>query len=109
RLRSQLVQLRLGQLLDDLNHRPVGDALAVGEAASPNDDRIPEGGEELGRQSGLAHSGRPQDREQMARALSDRALVGACEEIELIRATDHGRLEVTLEGTRLRTEGEQPM
>src|SRR5207244_11335601 len=45
----------------------------------------------------------------MAGALPYRAVVGAREEIELIRATDHGRLEVTLEGKRLRTEGEQPM
>ena len=45
----------------------------------------------------------------MAGALPDRALVGAREEIELIRATDHRRLQVALDRKRLRTEGEQPM
>jgi len=42
----------------------------------------------------------------MVRALSDRALVGTCEEIKLIRETDHRRIEVTLEGKHHRTEGE---
>src|SRR6266571_6370762 len=50
-----------------------------------------------------------QDREQLSGALPDRALVGAREEIELIRATDHRRLQVALDRKRLRTEGEQPM
>src|SRR5712691_13181970 len=45
----------------------------------------------------------------MAGALPDRALVGAREEIELIRATDHRRLQVALDRKRLRTEGEQSM
>src|SRR5439155_8378413 len=44
----------------------------------------------------------------MAGTLPDRALESACEEIELIRTTDHGRLEVTLDGKRSRPEREQP-
>ena len=63
---------RRRELLDHLDHRPVGDALAVGEAAAA-DDRAPSSeSEELGDQPRLADAGRPEDREQLAGAVAER-------------------------------------
>ena len=47
RLGCDGIEVDLGQLLDDLDHRPVRDALAVGKAASPDDERVVERGQEL--------------------------------------------------------------
>ena len=57
-----------GSCLSDLDHRPVGDALAVGQAAAADDERV-EPSEELGHQARLADAGRPEDREQLAGAV----------------------------------------
>ena len=65
RLRRGCIRLDCRELLDDLHDRPVGDALAVGQAA-PADDECVERAEELGRQAGLADPGGPEDREQLA-------------------------------------------
>ena len=56
------------ELLQDLDHRPVRDALAVGEAAAAHDPRV-DAGEELRREPRLADAGRAQDGEELARAV----------------------------------------
>ena len=61
-LESRPVRL---ELLQHLDHRPVGDPLPVGEAA-PADDRRVRGREELRHQARLSHPRRPDDRDQLA-------------------------------------------
>ena len=75
---------RLGaeELLDDLDRGPVGDPLAVGQAASA-DDRCVDVGEELLREARLADARRPEDREQGARPLRSHAFPGAGEQLRL--------------------------
>ena len=53
------------QLLDHLDHRPVGDPLAVGEAAAAHHPRL-EPRDELRHQPRLAHARLPDDRHQLA-------------------------------------------
>src|SRR5206468_1679970 len=66
-LRRRTLELDVRQLLDDLDDRPVGDALAVGQTPAPNDSRLVQRGQELGRESRLADAGAAEDREQLAR------------------------------------------
>jgi hypothetical protein len=64
------------ELLQQLQHRPVADPLAVGEAAAAHDGRI-EISQELVHEPRLAHPGRSQDGEQLAGAVCDRLLEGS--------------------------------
>ena len=57
------------QLLHHLDHRPVGDPLAVGKAAAANDRRVRRA-EELLREPRLPDAGGAEHREQVARALA---------------------------------------
>ena len=82
-----------GGLPHDLSERVVGDALAVREA-SPPQDRGVRVGEELAHEPRLADPGRAEQREQVRGALVARALEAAPEELELLRAPDHRRVEV---------------
>ena len=56
------------ELLQRLDHRPIGDPLPVGEAASLHDLGI-DPGEELGREARLAYSGVADQRDKLAAAL----------------------------------------
>ena len=70
--RPRAVEVReAGRLLHDLDHRPVRDALAVGQAASPEDrGPVVQPDEELLDQAGLPDARRAQDREELARPVS---------------------------------------
>ena len=72
--------LGAAEVVDDVLQRPVGDALAVGQAAADDDPRVPlEVGEELPCQPRLADPGRPEHRGDDAPPLLDRRgrIVGA--------------------------------
>ena len=85
---------RLGaeELLDDLDRGPVGNPLAVGQAASA-DDRCVDRCEELLRQARLADARRPEDREQGASPLREHALPGAGEQPRLALTADERCVE----------------
>jgi hypothetical protein len=91
RLSCRSVQVRLRKLLQHLHHRPVGDALAVRQAAPASDGGLAERGDELGREAGLAHSGGTEDREELAGALGDDALPRVREQPLLALTSHHGR------------------
>ena len=61
------------ELLDHLDHRPVRDALAVGEAAAADDPGV-DRGERLRDEARLADAGLADDRHQLAALLGERAL-----------------------------------
>ena len=78
---------------EDLDERPVGDALAVGEAAAAEDvGRVADALEEVGDEARLADPGRAEQREEPARAVGDGVLVVAPEPLPLALATDERRL-----------------
>jgi hypothetical protein len=80
-------------LLEHLDDRPVGDALAVGKATPSEDGRVRDAGQELRRQTRLADPGGAQEREQLTGALRADTLPGAGEQPELALAADHRSLE----------------
>ena len=68
RRRRSRVGGKRAQLLDHLDHRPVGDALAVGKAAAAHDARV-DRRERLGHEARLADPGLADDRDQLAARL----------------------------------------
>ena len=64
------VAASLGQLLDDLDDRPVRDALAVGEAAAAHDGASSSAARNSADEARLADAGGAEDREELARALA---------------------------------------
>ena len=70
------------QLLQHLHHRPVGDPLAVGQAAAADDRRL-DRGEELGRQPRLADAGIPDHGHELAPSLVEGALPGCLQALQL--------------------------
>ena len=88
-----------GGLADDLGHRPVGDALAVGQAAAAQHGRPREGGHGLADQPGLAHAGLAEHGQQVAAAGADDPLVHPGEQAQLGLAThDRGVLAAGVAG-----------
>ena len=79
------------QLLQHLDHRPVGDPLAVGQAAAADDRRL-DRGEELGRQPRLADTGIPDHGHELAPSLLEGALPGCLQALQLARPADEGHL-----------------
>ena len=77
--------------LDHLGERPVGDALAVGQAAAGEHGRALEPGDELAREPALADAGLAVDREQVRAAVADGALERVLEQLELGVAPDERR------------------
>ena len=87
----------------DLDERPVGDPLAVGEAAAAEDvRRVAYPLEEVRDEARLADPGRAEEREEPARAVRDSVLVVAPEPLPLSLASDERCLEVARERTRRR-------
>ena len=84
----KLVEL-VGQLPDDLRDGPVGDAVAVGEAAALEGTRAVEAAEKLRDEPRLAHPGRPDDRDQPAGAGLDRLRERVAQGAKLLLAADH--------------------
>ena len=95
--RSRGVALgQCAELLQDLDDGPVGDPLAVGEAAATHDPRI-EAPQELGCQARLPDAGRSENREELARAVFHRLLEGVTQSAQLRRAPDHLSCEAALD------------
>ena len=80
-----------GRDLDHLGERPVGDALAVGQAAAGEDRRALDAREELAREPALADAGLAVDREQVRAPVADGALERVLEQLELGLAADERR------------------
>ena len=99
------LDLDAGELLDDLDDRPVGDPLTVGEAAAANGAHAG-AGDQLGRQTGLADTGRPQHGDDLAARLLLRAFPGREQRPELLLPADHRGVEPT--GGRLARGRHQP-
>ena len=86
------LELRVRQLLQHLQDRPVRDALAVGQARPLHHVRFRCRGDELGAEARLPDSRRPEDREQVTRALGAHALPGVGEQALLSLPPDHRHL-----------------
>ncbi len=109
RVADDLVDERgvVAELLHDLDHGPVGDALAVGEA-SPADDRGSfERLQELRDESRLAHARRPEHGEELTRAVAGDVLEGAAQQLELTLAAHHRDPEAA--GRLVALDREQPV
>src|ERR687891_722095 len=83
-------------MLDGLEHRPVGDSLAVRKAPAFGDgsstcDVV----QKLVDESRLADACRPQDREELARPVAERLLEGIVEPTPFTLAPENGRDEPT--------------
>src|SRR5919106_1305934 len=90
RLLQRVVVGDAGGGLDHLRQRPVGDSLAVRQAASRQDARALEPVDELPREAALADSRLAEDREQVRAAVANGARERVLEELELGLATDEG-------------------
>ena len=92
----------------DLDERPVGDVLAVVEAAAAQHvGGLAGDGEELLGQPRLADPGRPEQREHVAHALRDDVLEGRQEPLLLAHTADERRIEVAREGIGRRIDGDE--
>src|SRR5205814_9648895 len=79
------------QLTSDLGHRPVGDPVAVRNAAAEDAPCAVEAAEELGDEPRLPHSGCPDDRDEPARAGVERLGERVTQSLQLRLAPDHRR------------------
>ena len=79
--------------LDHLGQGPVGDALAVREAATDEHRCALEPVDELAREPALADAGLAVDREQVGAAVAHRAVEGVAEQLELGFAADQRRAD----------------
>ena len=86
-----LVRRQQVELLQHLDHRPVGDPLAVGEAAAADDRRL-DRSQNLRDEPGLADARIADDRHQLAALLGLHALPCLPEDRELALASDEQRL-----------------
>ena len=77
-----------GEALQDLGERPVGDAVAVGEAAPDEDPRALEPREQLAHEPALADAGVAVDRDELRALLGDHALLQREQQVELALAAD---------------------
>jgi len=98
-----------GDLLEDLDEWKVRDPVAVGETASPQDDRATLRLDELEDEARLADSGRPEHREELARAVAHRARVRLDQLLQLTTSADEGRVEPSLEARHVGSHAEQPV
>ena len=113
RLRRRAADHRLRLDADrdqDLDERPVGDPLAVREAAAAQDvGLVAYALEEVGDEARLADPGRAEEREELARAVGDRVLVVAPEPLALALAADERCLGVARERSRVAEHVEEPV
>jgi hypothetical protein len=79
-----------GGLADELGHRPVGDPLAVGQAAAAQHGRAGQVGHGLPDQPGLAHPGLAEDGQQVAAGGGHDPLVHPGDQAQLGLATHDG-------------------
>ena len=86
--------LRARDLPDDLGQRPVGDALAVGQAAAAQDRHVAgEPARELPHEPRLAHARVAEHGQQVAGPIADRVAEHGLEHGTLALAPDEGRVE----------------
>ena len=98
-LGDRVVVRHLRQLTDDLRDGPVGDALAVREAAPLGDERVARHGrDELADEPRLPDSGGPDDRDDVAGAIARHPLVSLLQQPELVRAADQRAVEARARG-----------
>ena len=81
------------ELLDHLDHGPVGDPLAVGEAAAADDPHV-ERGQRFRDEPRLADPGVADDGDELAAVRSRGALPGLADELHLAVAADEARSRV---------------
>ena len=94
---------------EDLDERPVGDPLAVREAAAAQDVcAVSDAFEEVRDEARLADAGRAEEREQAACAVGDGVLVVAPEALALALAADERRLRVARERRGVAQHLEEP-
>jgi hypothetical protein len=98
---------RLGQLLHHLDHGPVGDALAVGQATATEDERALQGADQLRGQARLADACRAQDGEELAGAVGGGLAERLLQASQLALAPDQRRVEVSSERGCLLVERKQ--
>ena len=90
---------RAQDLLHDLGQRPVGDALAVGQAVAVQHRRLrAELVRELLHETRLADAGRPDDRQQVARPVLDDPREGVAQRGQRPLAADERRVEAARGG-----------
>ena len=99
--------VRVRDLLDDLDDRPVGDPVAVGETPAAHDRRPVDRRQELRDQPRLPDAGRAQDGEEIAGAFAGDVVEGVAEELQLAVSADHGDVSPADERRRLRVQREQ--
>ena len=104
RLEPELASGR--ELLQDLDHRPVGDPLAVRQAPPADDGGVLDGAEELGCQPRLADAGRAENREELARAVVDGLRKRLLQPAQLAVAPDERRVEPARKGGSLLAQDE---
>ena len=97
------------ELLQHLDHRPVRDALAVGEAAASHHGRIVEPGAELSGEPRLADSSDAEDGEELAGAVVDGLFECLLQPAELAGAADERRIEPSCEGESLFVQRDQAL
>ena len=88
RILSRIVVGQPGDRLEDLGERPVGDALAVREAATDEDACAVEPPDQLADKAALAHSGLAVDGHEVGSPLGDDTLLQPEEELEFPVTTD---------------------
>ena len=94
----------------DLHQRPVGDVVAVGQAArAQHVGGVTHVRNELGHETRLSDAGGPEQREQMACALRDGVLEVAGEARQLSLAPDERRIEPTRDGVGRKIDGNEPV
>ena len=95
---------------EHLDERPVGDALAIGEAAAAKDvGSLPDTLEEVGDEARLADAGRTEEREELTGAIGDRILEGAPETLPFPLAAHERRGEVACDRQRVTEDVEEPI
>ena len=103
RAAAAVVGRPLGELLQHLDDRPVGDPFAVRQAASSHDPRL-DRGEQLGSEARLADAGVADDRHQLATLLGPHTRPCVANERQLALASDELRLVTAAPARRARSE-----
>src|SRR5581483_6455388 len=99
-----------GGLLDDLQRRPEGDPLAVGQAGAGDDPRtVAEAAQRLAHEPRLADARRAEHGEQVAGALAHGPRERPLEQGQLALAADHRRVEAPRPRRRSREDGDEPV
>jgi hypothetical protein len=98
-----------GRLTNDLGHRPVGNALAVGQAPAAQDNgTFAEARKRLFHQPGLADSSSAQHGYEQAGPFNRHPVEGIEQQLALPLAADHGDVATAAVARNVRSHGQQP-